>query len=389
MLSQVPELPVYSQLPLTLVSGKGSMVFDETGRAYLDMYGGHAVAVTGHCHPRVVEAITLQAASLLFYSNAVDIPVRRELCARLIELGPKNMRAVFLCNSGAEANENALTLARLTTGRRKIVSVSGGFHGRTLLTLSLSGIEKYRSLASSEDGPLFFNKQVLAFGDIAAAAKLIDESCAALIIEPVQGLAGCVAAEENYLQKLREICDHKGVMLVFDEVQCGAGRCGAFTVAQLRGVQPNLISLAKGLGGGFPVGAVLADQAAVDAVRPGDLGSTFGGGPLACAAALANCNALVEEGMIENAARLGIQLKLGLTGIPGVLKVNGEGLMLGIVLDRAAAAVRDELLRDHDIIAGVSAVPEVLRILPPLNLTTELADRFVSALQSVLKKGQS
>lgn len=387
MLSQPPQLPVYPQLPLTLVSGRGPFVFDKTGREYLDMYGGHAVAATGHCHPRVVEAISAQAAKLIFYSNAVDIPVRRELCAKLVDMGPENMRAVFLCNSGAEANENALTLARMITGRRKVVSVSGGFHGRTLLTLSLSGLAKYRKLAATPDGPLVSDVEVVSFGDIEEASGTVDETCAAVIIEPIQGLGGCVAADRSYLLGLRQVCDRHGVMLIFDEVQCGSGRCGAFTVAQLLNVRPNLISLAKGLGGGFPIGAVLADETAVKAVRPGDLGSTFGGGPLACAASLANLNAITDEDMIENASVVGEHLKRQLAAVAGVVKVQGEGLLLGMMLDRSAAEVRDELLQEHGIIAGTSAVPEVLRIMPPLNLPMEQADRFVSALRAVLTKG--
>jgi len=388
MLNRSPHLPVYAQLPLTLTAGRGAEVLDQDGNSYLDMYGGHAVAVAGHCHPRVVEALVAQAGRLMFYSNAVDIPVRRELCERLLTLGPENLRSVFLCNSGAEANENALTLARLATGRRKVVSLTGGFHGRTLLTLSLSGLARYRSLAAVAGEPLVADVEIVPFGDLPAAEQVIDQSCAAVIIEPVQGLGGCLPAPADYLRGLRRLCDRCGALLIFDEVQCGSGRCGAFTVAQLRNVAPNLLTLAKGLGGGFPIGAVLIDESTARVVRPGDLGTTFGGGPLACAAALANLQAMFDEGMIDNAARLGAWLNTRSAGIPGVLKVQGEGLMLGLVLDRPAAGVRDKLLREHRILTGTSAAPGVLRLLPPLNLTMEQAKRFCSALQDVLTKEQ-
>lgn len=389
MLSPLPQMPVYPLWDLELVSGKGSLVYDTNGIEYLDMYGGHAVAATGHCHPRVVKAIAEQAGRLLFYSNVVDVAARGPLCETLIDLGPKNMRGVFLCNSGAEANENALTLARLVTGRRKIVSVEGGFHGRTLLTLSISGLEGYRALACVKGAPLFTDAVVVPFGDADAARAAIDETCAAVIIEPVQGLGGCRVAPPAYLEALRQACDQSGAMLIFDEVQCGTGRCGAFTAGQIAGVQPNLVALAKGLASGFPIAAVLADATCCDAVKAGSLGSTFGGGPLACAAALANLEAMQREGMIDNARLRGSELMTALKEIDGVQSVEGAGLLIGIHTGRPASEIRAALQRDHHILAGTSARPEVLRIMPPLNLNREHADRFVGALQFVLKKGSS
>jgi acetylornithine/succinyldiaminopimelate/putrescine aminotransferase len=234
-------------------------------------------------------------------------------------LGPENLRSVFLCNSGAEANENALTLARLATGRRKVVSLTGGFHGRTLLTLSLSAwpaIVAGRRRGGTAGGRCGDR----AFRRPARAEQVIDQSCAAVIIEPVQGLGGCLPAPADYLRGLRRLCDRCGALLIFDEVQCGSGRCGAFTVAQLRNVAPNLLTLAKGLGGGFPIGAVLIDESTARVVRPGDLGTTFGGGPLACAAALANLQAMFDEGMIDNAARLGAWLNTSRPAFPAYSK---------------------------------------------------------------------
>lgn len=386
MLNRRPELPVYHVQPLTVVKGRGVTVYDEAGVEYLDLYGGHAVAASGHCHPRVVRAIAAQAEQLLFYSNAVEMPVRRELCGKLLDLAGGRFAAVFLTNSGAEANEAALTIARLATGRRKIASVTGGFHGRSLLTLSLSGLERYRALTSVAGEPLFAHGVVLPFGDVRAARETIDDSFAAIIVEPVQGLAGCLPLPADYLAALREIADRTGARLIFDEVQCGVGRTGAFFAAEHTGVWPDLISLAKGLAAGFPIGATLVAEHLLPALNAGDLGTTFGGGPLACAAALANLAAIEEEQMIANAREVGAYLITRLTEIHGVTRVQGRGLMIGAVLDRPASAVASRLLQEHHILAGTSAIPEVLRLLPPLNLRREHADRFCAALSAVLEK---
>jgi acetylornithine/succinyldiaminopimelate/putrescine aminotransferase len=387
VLNRLPELPVYPIHPIALARGAGAYVYDEAGVEYLDMYGGHAVAVTGHCHPRVTQAIAAQAAQLIFYSNIVESPVRRGLCEKLMHLTGGHFAAAFLINSGAEANEAALTLSRLHTGRKRIASVSGGFHGRSLLTLSLSGLPRYRKLADAGGEPLFPHATLLPFGDIEIARRTIDESFAAIIIEPVQGLAGCVPASTKYLAALREICDRVGAALVFDEVQCGMGRSGAFLACEASGVWPDVATLAKGLGGGFPIAAALIHERLLAAAKPGDLGTTFGGGPLACAAALANLQALEDEAMMANARVVGAHLAAGMAALPQVLRVQGAGLLLGAVLDRPAAAVADQLLREHRVLVGTSAAPDVLRVMPPLNLTAEQADRFVAALGDTLQKG--
>ncbi len=383
-MSNLPELPVYHQYPLTLVSGAGALVCDEAGNVYLDMYGGHAVAATGHCHPRVVKAIQKQAEKLLFYSNAVHIPVRNALCKKLVRMGPEGTEAVFLCNSGAEANENALTLARLITNRSKIVSFTGGFHGRTLQTLSLCGIDKYRALTTIDGEPLFKHGVIAPFNDAKAAAELIDKSCAAVIVEPVQGLAGCFAATGEFLKSLRKACDKTGAVLIFDEVQCGTGRCGAFVASMLTGVAPDITTLAKGLGGGFPIGAVLTNHRGVEAAAPGLMGSTFGGGPTACAAALANLRVMESEQMIANARKIGDRMKKALLKIPGVVEVRGAGLLLGAALDRKARPVMDKLLAKYKIIIGASVCENTLRVMPPLNLSADSADHFTDCFAKVL-----
>ncbi len=388
MLTRLPELPVYNVYPVTIVSGRGALVYDGAGNEYLDMYGGHAVTVTGHCHPRVVEAIGEQARSLIFYSNAFDVPHRRALCEKLIELTGGHFAGAFLVNSGAEANEAALTMARLVTRRKKIASVTGGFHGRSLLTLSLSGLDKYRARTAVDGAPLFPHGVILPRNDVETARVVLDASFAAIIVEPVQGLAGCVPLDADYLRALREICDRVGALLVFDEVQCGMGRTGAFLAGEQAGVWPDVATLAKGLGGGFPIGAALATARVAEALKAGDLGTTFGGGPLACAAACANLGALHDEGMIANAAELGAYLAAKMAAIPGVVRVQGRGLLLGAVLDRQASDAAEQLLQQERIIVGTSAVPEVLRIMPPLNLRRDEADRFLAGLTAVLAKGK-
>ena len=276
------ELPVFGRLPLEPVRGRASELWDGAGRRFLDMYGGHAVALTGHCHPRVVAAISAQADTLLFYSNAVPLAVRDRLFTLLAELAPRGLDRVFLVNSGAEANEAALSLARRTTGRARVVSVEGGFHGRSLATLAVSGIAHYRELAATSDAgrALLGMSAVCPFDDAATLARLVDDTVAALIVEPVQGLAGARDCSPAFLRAARRACDRAGAVLVFDEVQCGCGRTGAFTAAQGFGVLPDVLTLAKGIAGGLPMGAALMTQRVADVIEVGDHGSTFAGSPL-------------------------------------------------------------------------------------------------------------
>ena len=386
MLNRLPELPVYKTYPIKLASGKGAYVYDEAGTEYLDMYGGHAVAVTGHCHPAVVDAIVDQAQRLIFYSNAVETAHRRELCEKLVALGKGAFGAVFLVNSGAEANEAALTIARLATGRKKVAAVSGGFHGRSLLTLSLCGIERYRALSQVGGTPIMPHATILPAGDVRTAEETIDDSFSAIIVEPIQGLAGCVVMTDEYLTALRRICDRTGALLVFDEVQCGMGRTGTFLASEQVSVRPDMATLAKGLGGGFPIAATLVGERLISAVKPGDLGTTFGGGPLGCAAASANLDVLQSERMIENAHIVGDFLSNQIAALPGVKRVQGRGLLLGAVLDQKAEEVVERLILEQHIIAGGSAAADVLRIMPPLSLRREQAERFVAGLAAVLER---
>jgi acetylornithine/succinyldiaminopimelate/putrescine aminotransferase len=379
------EIPVYSRLPLRPVRGAGCFLWDESGTRYLDFYGGHAVAITGHAHPRVVAAIAEQARTLTFYSNALALDVRDELLARLAAAAPAHNPKVFLVNSGAEANENALGLARRITGRPRIVAVAGGFHGRTIATLAASGIERYRRLAfaGGAGAELVARTDVAPFDDAEALARVVGPDTAAVILEPVQGLAGARDFSVATLQAARRACDAAGALLVFDEVQCGCGRTGAFTTAQAVGVDADIVTLAKGIASGMPMGAVLVSERICAAVKAGELGTTFGGGPVPCAAACATLALIVEEDLPGRAVRMEQLLRAALAGVRGVERVTGRGLLLGVVLDRPARGVQQALF-ERRILVGSAEDPRVLRLLPPLVIEEEHAAWLVGALGEVL-----
>ncbi|MGH7703789.1 MAG: aspartate aminotransferase family protein [Gemmatimonadales bacterium] len=373
-------LPVYAQMPIRPVSGHGSWLVDEDGLEWLDAYGGHAVAATGHSHPDVVRAVAEQAASLLFYSTAVPHRNREELAERLVALCPPPLNRVFFCNSGAEANENALHIARKHTGRQTIVSLRGGWHGRSAATLACTDGAKYEESARRAGIPL---SRKVAFDDVAALGAAMDGTVAALILEPVQGMAGARPCSAEFLRAARRICDRHGGVLIFDEVQCGVGRCGAFSAAESFGVVPDILTLAKGLASGLPIGAVLTTAAVTSAITVGDLGSTFGGGPVPCAAALATLEVIQREKLIENAVLVGEQLTCGALGL-GIPSVQGRGLLLGLRLGRPAAPVQHALFTRR-ILTGTASDPGILRLLPPLNFTAGEADLLLDGLREVLR----
>jgi acetylornithine/succinyldiaminopimelate/putrescine aminotransferase len=373
-------LPVYAQFPVRPVRGRGSWLIDENGDEWLDAYGGHAVAATGHSHPDVVRAIADQAADLLFYSTAVPHPRREELAAKLVELCPEPLERVFLCNSGAEANENALHLARRYTGRQTVVSLKGGWHGRTAATLACTDGAKYEEAARRSGIPL---SRKVPFNDIPALEAAVDGSVAAVIVEPVQGFAGARDCDPAFLRAARQICDQHNVVLIFDEVQCGVGRCGAFSAAESFGVIPDVLTFAKGLAAGIPIAAVIATDQVTRSLTLGDLGSTFGGGPVPCAAALANIAVIERERLIENATEVGNYLAQAARSL-GVTRVSGRGLLLGLHVTRPAVEVQAALFR-HRILTGTSTDPKVLRLLPPLSFSRQEADLLVAGLQAVLQ----
>jgi acetylornithine/N-succinyldiaminopimelate aminotransferase len=372
-------LPVYPPMPVRVVRGRGSWLVDQEGEEWLDAYGGHAVASTGHSHPEVVRAIADQASSLLFYSTAVTLPIRGMLADRLAALCPPPLGRVFFCNSGAEANENALAVARKRTGRQRVVSVRGGWHGRTLGALACTDGARYEEMASRSGIPL---STKVAFNDGDGLARAVDDSVAAVIVEPVQGLQGARDCAPEFLGAAREACMRAGAALVFDEIQCGVGRCGAFTAAEAYGVTPDAITLAKGLAAGLPIGATIISPWLADGLAVGDLGSTFGGGPVVCAAALANLRVIERDGLIRNAVEVGAYLREGALAL-GVPAVQGRGLLLGLRLGRPAAEVQRALF-DHRVLTGTSSDPEVLRLMPPLSFSRAEADLLLAALGKVL-----
>jgi acetylornithine/succinyldiaminopimelate/putrescine aminotransferase len=379
MLNGKAWLPVYAQMPVTAVSGHGSWLVDQAGNQWLDAYGGHAVASTGHCHPHVVEAIQKQAATLIFYSTAVPHRLREELADRIAERSPGDLSKVFFCNSGAEANENALGLARKVTGRQRIVSVSGGWHGRTVACLAVTDGAKYEAGAIRAGMPL---STKVPFNDAAAMEATVDGTVAAVIIEPVQGLTGARDCSVGFLEAARRACNKAGAVLIFDEIQCGVGRSGSFTAAEAFGVTPDIITMAKGLASGLPIGAMIATTAMTSGLHIGDLGSTFGGGPVACAAALATLEVIDREGLLANVQRVSAHLRAGAARL-GITEVRGRGLLLGLQMGRPAADIQRALFA-HRVLVGTASDPATLRLLPPLSFSTGEADLLLAALGRVL-----
>ena len=376
-------MPVYAQLPVRPVSGRGSWIIDEDGARWLDAYGGHAVASTGHCHPDVVAAISKQAGELLFYSTALPHPLREQLATALVALCPQPLSQVFFCNSGAEANENALHLARKVTGRQGVVSLSGGWHGRTVATLAVTDGEKYMAGARRAGMPL---SHKIPFSDLYALEQALTTDIAAVILEPVQGMSGARAVTSDFLQGARALCDARGALLIFDEVQCGVGRTGSFTAAESFGVVPDVLTMAKGLASGFPMAAVMTTPRVAAHLVHGDLGSTFGGGPLACAAALATLQVIQREGLLANVKAVSAHLRAGALalGSQRVSDVQGRGLLLGLRLLRPAAEVQKQLFA-HRVLTGTASDPHILRLLPPLSFSMAEADLLLAALSEVLK----
>jgi acetylornithine/N-succinyldiaminopimelate aminotransferase len=367
-------LPVYAPMPLRARSGHGSWLVDEDGNEWLDAYGGHAVASTGHSHPRVVQAIAQQAAALLFYSTAVPHPAREQLAARLAALCPAPLDKVFLCNSGAEANENALHLARRITGRQAVVTLTGGWHGRTAATLACCDGAKYEAGAVRAGMPL---SRRARFDDLGSLAAALDASVAALLLEPVQGMAGARDCSTKFLQGARRLCDERGVVLIFDEIQCGVGRSGAFTAAEAFGVTPDIITMAKGLASGLPIGATVATATVTAALQIGDLGSTFGGGPVPCAAALATLDVINDERLLDKVVTIEARIRAGASRLG--LPVQGKGLLLGLRTKRPAADVQRDLF-GRRVLTGTASDPHILRLLPPLNFSSGETDLLLESL---------
>jgi len=373
-------IPVYGQLPFVPERASGCDIFTSDGRRILDLYGGHAVAALGYGHPHLVKAIQEQSRTLLFQSNAVALDVRALAAEKLTRAAPDGMDRVFFVNSGAEANENALRMACMATGRDKVLAITHSFHGRTAAAAAVTWNSE--SWYGFPEKP--FKVDFIARDDIAAAESMIDSDTAAVIFEPVQGVAGAYDLASDFLLALRQATQKHGVVLIADEVQSGVGRCGHFFAVQAHGIEPDIITSAKALGGGIPCGAVLCSHDIAARFGPGDLGSTFGGGPIAAAAITATIEAIENEKLLQNVRRRETQIREQCVTGP-VRKIQGMGLLLGLVCDRPALEVRNALL-EHDILTGTSNDPEVLRILAPLVLESRHIDHLVQALEALAPK---
>ncbi|RLQ02420.1 acetylornithine transaminase [Micromonospora sp. BL1] len=369
----------YGTPPLALVSGSGAVVVDETGREYVDLLGGIAVNALGHAHPAVVAAVSKQVATLGHVSNLFVAEPPVALAELLLALAGRPGR-VFFANSGAEANEAAFKLSRLT-GRRHVVATHGGFHGRTMGALALTG----QPAKADPFRPLPGDVTHVPFGDADALAEAVTDDTAMLIIEPIQGENGVVVPPPGYLAAARRITAAHGALLVLDEVQTGVGRTGHWFAHQAEGVEPDVITLAKGLGGGLPLGACLAFGRAADLLTPGSHGTTFGGNPISCAAALAVVSTIAHEGLLDHVKRVGERLRRGVEalGHPLVREVRGAGLLLGIVLDQPVSAAAAAALREAGFLVN-PVQPDVVRLAPPLILTAAQADAFLAALPAAL-----
>lgn len=366
---------VYAQFPFEVVSGDGAYLNCADGRRLLDLYGGHAVCALGYGHPRLTQAIRRQAGELLFASNAVALRVRARAADKLAEFAPPGLVRVFFVNSGAEANENALRLACKLTGRSRVVALEHGFHGRTAAAGAVTWGAREHWYGFPETP---FDVAFAPRDNAAAASALVDEETAAVILEPIQGLAGAYTLSNDFLREVRAACDRHGAFLIADEVQCGMGRSGLPFAISHSDVAPDMITVAKSLGAGFPCAALLMREGIAVQLGGGDLGTTFGGGPLACAAIEAVLDAMQEEQLPAQAAERERQIRS--TCIAGPVEaIQGRGLLLGLKCSRGARRVRDDLLA-ADILAGTSTLPEWLRLMPPLNLREQEAAQLAAAL---------
>ncbi|WP_303312173.1 aspartate aminotransferase family protein [Hymenobacter sp. BT730] len=370
---------VYPLVNITPVKALGAKLWDDKGQEYLDFYGGHAVISIGHSHPHYVQRLTEQLQNIGFYSNSVQIPIQRELAQKLGKVSGYEDYSLFLCNSGAEANENALKLASFHTGKKRVVAFKGAFHGRTSGAVAATDNPKIVAPFNADHAISFVEydlaavEQVLQGGDVCAA-----------IIEPIQGVGGIIMPSDEFLQGLAALCKQYGALLIADEVQSGYGRSGKFFAHQHAGIRPDVISVAKGMGNGFPIGGIL--------IAPelkafyGLLGTTFGGNHLACAAALAVLEVIEQENLLAHATEMGNYLRTELEANAGAEEIRGRGLMVGIKYAFPIKDVRDKLLSDYHIFVGNASDPTVLRLLPPLNITKAEVDRFLLALYALTEK---
>lgn len=374
---------VYPINNITITKAKDSFVWDENGVQYLDMYGGHAVISIGHTHPHWVRRIEDQLNKIAFYSNSVDIPIQKELAKKLARVSGKEDYQLFLINSGAEANENALKLASFHTGRKKIVAFEKAFHGRTSLAVAATDNKAIVAPVNETDNIVF-----LPFNDEEAIKNYFEthgNEVAAVIIEAIQGVGGIQLATKSFLQLIRTLCNKHGALFIADEVQCGYGRSGKFFATDNAGISADVYTMAKGMGNGFPIGGILI--APHIQAKHGLLGTTFGGNHLACAAALAVLEVIEQEDLLQQAAKNGAYLMNRLRQMEGIENIRGMGLIIGFDVPETLKDLRKNLLQQYHIFTG-EAKPNVIRLLPALSIKKEQLDDFVSALQQAIEQLQ-
>ncbi len=372
---------VYPVYDVDIVRAEGSYVWDNKGTKYLDMYGGHAVISIGHTNPHYVKMLTDQLNRIGFYSNSVIIDQQRELAEKLGKLSGKEDYQLFLCNSGAEANENALKLASFFNGKKKVIAMKGAFHGRTSLAVAATDNPKIQAPVNQTDNVIF-----IPLNDEKALEEAFlanPDEISSVILEGIQGVGGIYEATPSFLRKIRSLCDQYNAVYVADSVQCGCGRTGLYYSHDCAGVSADIYSMAKGIGNGFPMGAISISPR----IQPvyGMLGTTFGGNPLACTAAIAVADVIKEENLIDNAKKMGDYLIAELRQLPGVKEVRGRGLMIGVELFEEAAPLRKKLIYDEHIFVGSAGNKNVFRLLPALNITPAHCDQLLTSLKKLLK----
>lgn len=371
---------VYPIQDITIVKAKGSYVWDDKGEQYLDLYGGHAVISIGHTHPHWVQRIEEQLKQIAFYSNSIHIPLQQQLADKLGKISGKQDYQLFLCNSGAEANENALKLASFHNGRKKVIAFSGAFHGRTSLAVAATDNKNYSAPVNETDNVIFlpFNDEQALEDCFAEQGKQISS----VIVEGIQGVGGIHVADESFLRKIRSLCDEYGAVYIADSVQCGYGRSGKFFSHDFAGVNADIYSMAKGMGNGFPVAGIIAGPQFK--ARHFMLGTTFGGNHLACAAALAVLEVMEEEKLMGNAVMIGKYLRDELERIPQLQNVRGKGLMIGFDVTDEMKDLKKNLLWNQKVFTG-EAKPNTIRLLPSLALKKKDAEQFIESLQEEIK----
>jgi acetylornithine/succinyldiaminopimelate/putrescine aminotransferase len=378
-----PLLKTYSQFPITLEKGKGSYVWDDTGKKYLDFYGGHAVCILGHCPKTVTQAVTKQLSELMFFSNIFKTKPAQKLAELLVAPLQPDIYQVYFANSGSEANETAIKIARKHTGKKRIISFKDAFHGRSITSLGVTGIDTYHKFEPNIDEYTRFAR----LGDMKSVQNALCDDTAAVICEPIQSVGGIKMADTNFYQELAVFCKKNNILLIIDEVQTGLGRTGEFWYSTKLGIQPDMITSAKAIASGLPISAVLIHENICQKIEVGDQATTFGGGPIPCTAGIATVEAIQQEGFMEEVVQKSDHLKAELLKIDSITHIRGEGLLMGIELEEAIPDLVKDCL-EQGLIIGGSMVNNVYRIMPPLSISYEEIDEFLEIFNTCIKNSK-